>query len=90
MFRRRKASTVNRGSARDEQRSALQVRVAQQEKGIAFLMGEIAARERTIREREEGIEWLRGVVRDKESTVAELEKGAEWLRKEVRERGPRD
>jgi predicted O-methyltransferase YrrM len=86
VFRRRRASTVNTGSVGDEQMSALQVRVAQQEKGIAFLMGEIAARERTIREREEGIEWLRGVVRDKESTVAELEKGVEWLRKEVRER----
>jgi len=66
--------------------AVLRARLAQQEKGIAFLMGEVAAREQTIREREEGIEWLRGVVRDRELTVAELEKGVEWLRNEVRER----
>jgi Methyltransferase domain/Glycosyl transferase family 2 len=64
---------------------ALRVRLRQQEKGISFLMGEIAERERIIRAREEGIEWLRGVVRDKEMSIAELEKGVEWLRKEVRE-----
>jgi predicted O-methyltransferase YrrM len=86
VFRKRAPSTDASGNARDQQLSALQVRVVQQEKGIAFLMGEIAALERTIREREEGIEWLRGVVRDKEVSVAELEKGVEWLRKEVRER----
>jgi len=66
--------------------AVLRARLAQQEKGIAFLMEEVAARERTIREREQGIEWLRGVVRDRELTVTELEKGIEWLRNEVRER----
>jgi hypothetical protein len=66
--------------------AALRARLAQQEKGIAFLMGEIAARESTVREREEGIEWLRSVIRDKEIAVSELEKGVEWLRKELRER----
>jgi len=68
------------------QLAVLRARLAQQEKGIAFLMEEVAAREQTIREREEGIEWLRGVVRDREAAVAELEKGIEWLRNEVRER----
>jgi predicted O-methyltransferase YrrM len=66
--------------------AALTRRLEQQEKGISFLMAEIAAREGTIREREEGIEWLRSVVRDKEIAVAELERGVEWLRKEVRDR----
>jgi hypothetical protein len=65
---------------------SLSLRLVQQEKGIAFLIGEIAARDRIIREREEGIEWLRGVVGDKEATIAELEKGVDWLRKELAER----
>ena len=70
----------------DSSAMALSRRASQQEKGIAFLFGEIAAREQTIREREEGIEWLRSVIRDKEMTIAELEKGVAWLRKEVTER----
>jgi len=65
---------------------ALSLRVSQQEKGIAFLVAEIAARDRTIRERDEGIEWLRGVIRDKELTIVELEKGVAWLRTEIAER----
>jgi glycosyltransferase involved in cell wall biosynthesis len=65
---------------------ALSLRVSQQEKGIAFLVAEIAARDRTLRERDEGIDWLRGVIRDKELTIAELEKGVAWLRTEVAER----
>jgi hypothetical protein len=69
---------------------SLSRRVAQQQKGIAFLIGEIAARERIIRDRDDGIEWLRGVVRDKEATIAELEKGIDWLRKEIAERDRRD
>jgi glycosyltransferase involved in cell wall biosynthesis len=65
---------------------AMSVRVNRQEKGIAFLMAELASRNRAIQEREKGIEWLQGVVRDKEATIAELEKGVAWLRKEVAER----
>ena len=61
-------------------------RLSQLEKGISFLMGELAAREGVIQERSEGIEWLRGVVRDKEMTIAELERGVAWLRKEISER----
>jgi hypothetical protein len=84
---RRRAGTPSRMNAGDP--LSLSLRVVQQEKGIAFLLGEIAARERIIREREEGIEWLRGVVRDKDLTIAELEKGIEWLRKEIAERDGR-
>ncbi len=65
---------------------ALSLRVRQQERGISFLMGQLAARDRVIYERDEGIEWLRRVVRDKEMTIAELEKGVAWLRKEIEER----
>ena len=65
---------------------ALSLRLVQQEKGIAFLIDELASRDRRVQEREEGIEWLRGVVRDKELTIAELEKGVAWLRKEIEER----
>jgi Methyltransferase domain len=74
------------GVENDSSAMALSRRANQQEKGIAFLVGEIAAREQTIKEREEGIEWLRSVIRDKEMTIAELEKGVAWLRKEVAER----
>jgi hypothetical protein len=65
---------------------ALSLRLSQQEKGISYLMTELAARDRTIRTRDEGIDWLRSVVRDKEIAIAELEKGVAWLRKEVAER----
>jgi Methyltransferase domain/Glycosyl transferase family 2 len=64
----------------------LRLRVAQQEKGIAFLMNEIAARERVIRERDEGIEWLQSVVASHEAAVAEREKGIAWLRELLEER----
>jgi Methyltransferase domain len=66
--------------------NAMNLRLSRQEKGIAFLMGELALRNRTIQERDEGIEWLRSVVRDKESTIAGLENGVGWLRKEIAER----
>jgi hypothetical protein len=75
-----------RGVSTDDYVAALRARLIQQERGITFLMGEVTAREQTIREREAGIEWLRGVVRDKEESVAELERGIEWLRKELRDR----
>jgi hypothetical protein len=65
---------------------ALSLRLRQQELGISFLMGQLAARDRVIHERDEGIEWLRRVVRDKEMTIAELERGVAWLRKEVEAR----
>ena len=65
---------------------ALSLRLRQQELGISFLMGQLAARDRVIHERDEGIEWLRRVVRDKETTIAELEKGVAWLRKEIEAR----
>jgi glycosyltransferase involved in cell wall biosynthesis len=65
---------------------ALSLRLRQQERGIAFLMGQLAARDRVIHERDEGIEWLRNVIRDKDVTIAELEKGVAWLRKEVEAR----
>jgi hypothetical protein len=89
VFRKRATSSGTGGAEPADPANALRVRVAQQQKGIAFLLGEIAAREKTIEEREAGIEWLRSVVRDKEATIAELEKGVEWLRKEVRERDSR-
>ncbi len=62
------------------------LRLSQLERGISFLMGQLAARDRVIDERDEGIEWLRKVVRDKEMTIAELEKGVAWLRKEIETR----
>jgi hypothetical protein len=65
---------------------ALSLRLRQQELGISFLMGQLAARDRVIHERDEGIEWLRRVIRDKEMTIAELEKGVAWLRKEIEAR----
>jgi methyltransferase family protein/glycosyl transferase family 2 len=65
---------------------ALALRLRQQERGISFLMDQLAARDRVIHERDEGIEWLRRVVRDKEMTIAELEKGVAWLRKEIEAR----
>jgi glycosyltransferase involved in cell wall biosynthesis len=65
---------------------ALSLRVRQQERGISFLMDQLAARDRVIHERDEGIEWLLKVVRDKEMTIAELEKGVAWLRKEIETR----
>jgi glycosyltransferase involved in cell wall biosynthesis len=65
---------------------ALSLRLRQQERGISFLMGQLAARDRVIHERDDGIEWLRNVVRDKEATIAELEKGVAWLRKEIEAR----
>jgi hypothetical protein len=66
--------------------TALVLRLRQQERGISYLIGQLAARDRVIHEREEGIEWLRSVVRDKEMTIAELEKGVAWLRKEIETR----
>ncbi|HVH26171.1 MAG TPA: class I SAM-dependent methyltransferase [Vicinamibacterales bacterium] len=65
---------------------AMSVRLSRQDKGISFLMSELASSNRAIQEREKGIEWLQGVVRDKEATIAELENGVAWLRKEVAER----
>jgi uncharacterized protein (DUF3084 family) len=65
---------------------AMSVRLNRLEKGISFLMGELASRNRTIQEREKGIEWLQGVVRDKDVTIAQLETGVAWLRKEIEER----
>jgi glycosyltransferase involved in cell wall biosynthesis len=65
---------------------AVSLRLRQQERGIAFLMGQLAARDRVIHERDDGIEWLRNVVRGKEATIAELEKGVAWLRKEIEAR----
>jgi len=65
---------------------AATLRLRQQERGLAFLMDQLAARDRVIHERDEGIEWLRQVVRDKELTIAELEKGVAWLRKEIEDR----
>ena len=65
---------------------ALSLRVRQQERGISFLMNQLAGRDRLIHERDEGIEWLRSVLRDKEATIAELEKGIAWLRKEIEAR----
>ena len=65
---------------------ALSLRLRQQERGISFLMGQLAARDRVIHERDEGIEWLRNVIRDKDLTIAELEKGVAWLRKEIEAR----
>ena len=62
------------------------LRLRQQERGISFLMDQLAARDRVIHERDEGIEWLRRVVRDKEMTIAALEKGVAWLRKEIETR----
>jgi glycosyltransferase involved in cell wall biosynthesis len=64
----------------------LSLRLRQQERGIAFLMAQLAARDRVIHERDDGIEWLRNVVRDKDVTIAELEKGVAWLRKEIEAR----
>jgi hypothetical protein len=64
----------------------LSLRLRQQERGIAFLMGQLAARDEVIHERDEGIEWLRNVIRDKDVTIAELEKGVAWLRKEIEAR----
>jgi hypothetical protein len=78
------ASAGDRGV--DSPIAALRARLGQQERGIAFLMEEIAGRERTIRQRDEGIEWLESVVRDKELAMLELQKGIDWLRDEVRRR----
>jgi hypothetical protein len=64
----------------------LSLRLRQQERGISFLMDQLAARDRVIHQRDEAIEWLLKVVRDKEMTIAELEKGVDWLRKEVESR----
>jgi glycosyltransferase involved in cell wall biosynthesis len=86
VVRKMMAATNALGADDDVRAMALSLRVSQQEKGIAFLVAEIAARDRTIKERDEGIEWLRGVIRDKELTIAELEKGVAWLRTEVAER----
>ena len=71
---------------REASREGVNLRLRQQERGISFLMGQLAARDRVIHERDEGIEWLRRVVRDKEMTIAELEKGVAWLRKEIEAR----
>jgi glycosyltransferase involved in cell wall biosynthesis/predicted O-methyltransferase YrrM len=66
--------------------TALNLRLRQQERGIAFLMDQLAARDRVIAERDEGIGWLLNVVRDKETTITELEKGVAWLKKEIESR----
>ena len=84
----RKAMSLATGADRDGAGSALalSLRLSQQEKGISFLIGELAARDRTLQERDAGIEWLRSVVRDKDIAITELEKGVAWLRKEIGER----
>ena len=86
VFRRKAAAAGSDDDGAEDRVAKLRARLAQQEKGIAFLMEEIAARDRTIRQRDEGVDWLRDVVRGKDLTIAELEKGVEWLRTEVRRR----
>ena len=86
VFRKRAESAVAGRPTGDDRMAAMRARLGQQERGIGFLMNEIAACERIIRQRDEGIAWLRGVVGDKEATIAELQAGVDWLREEIRRR----